>query len=382
MNLVLFLAMMLSPTKGFSVRNLKVLKTTPRTNSLLLRQEKITWSDYKHDFIDPIAAHAADKTKLEHWLLEDRTDPRIQDSAEGYWLEQFEADKERLQNMNQAASSTPETSIPPPTSTWDQYSRRYIDPILRKKNKKDPNLHGRTMDPETKASANEFWSKTVLADDEKETVQNMNQAASSTPETSIPPGFPIWDQYNHKYIDPISSSSKTDTMNLQGQQMEPETARASVVDETLSWLKTLLDIMDEEKEKLQNMNQAASSIPETSIPPPTSTWDQYHHKFIDSISRQHGGQQMDPETWASVDEYGLKTDGLDETKKVQNMDQAASSTPETSIPPGFPIWDQYTHKYIDSSISTHREVPTTDLQNGRQMDDPETWVIVADDLWC
>jgi hypothetical protein len=100
-----------------------------------LRQEKITWSKYKHDFIDSIATQTTDKTKL----LEGPSimDPRkLPDSADEYWLGQFEADKEKFQNMNQAASSTPETSIPPPTSTWDQYHHKYIDPIVHKKRRR------------------------------------------------------------------------------------------------------------------------------------------------------------------------------------------------------------------------------------------------------
>jgi hypothetical protein len=298
MTVALFLAVLVSPTLGFSVH--KVLKTTTSTPFSLLRQEKITWSDYKRDFIDPIAPHATDKTMLEHWL-DDPMDPRKRDSADGYWLEQFEADKERLQNMNQAASSTPETSIPPPTSTWDQYSHKYIDPILRKKT--NANLHFQ-MEHETK----------------QKQLQNMNQGASSTPETSIPHGFPIWDQYNHQYIDPILSS-KTYT---------------KVSADKFS-LKTVL----EEKEKLQNMNQAASTTPETSVSPGFPIWDQYNHKYIDSI--------LPSKTYTKVnaDKFSLMT-VLEEKEKLQNMNQGASTTPETSVSPRFPIWDQYNHKYIDS----------------------------------
>jgi hypothetical protein len=349
---------MLSPTMGFSILHNKSLKTTPRTTLLLLRQDKITWSDYKHDFIDPIAAHATDTTnKLEHWL-EGRMDPRKRDtSAYGYWLEKFEADKEKLQNMNQAASSTPETSIPPPTSTWDQYAHKYIDPILRKKTDSTINLQH---------DEGESWSKTAALED-KQKLQNMNQATSSTPETTIPPGLPIWDQYNHNYIDTISLH-KAHTRNLHGQEMDPATSGASA-DEF--WFQT---VMEEEKERLLNMNQAASSTPGTSIPPPASTWDQYTHKYIDPISRQ---KTDIPETPASADEIWSNNAVLEEKQKLQNMNPAASSTPETSTPPGFPIWDQYNHKYIDS-VSSPQKTHHANLHDHRM--DPETRTS-ADEFW-
>jgi hypothetical protein len=227
MNVALFLAM-LSPTMGFSIHhNNKVLKTTTRSTTSLLRQEKITWSDYKHDFIDPIAAYAKDKTKLLEGPLED---PRRKqrDSADEYWLEQFEADEEQLQNMNQTASSMLETSIPPPKSTWDQYNHEDIDPLLRKKT-------DARINPERWASTDheKIWLKTVLKivrlEEVKEKLQNMNEGASPTPETSIPPVFPIWDQYNHNYIDSISSRKESANPNrLHHGQPAPETRPASV----------------------------------------------------------------------------------------------------------------------------------------------------------
>jgi hypothetical protein len=247
----------------------------------------------------------------------------------------FEEVKEKLQNMNQAASSTPETAIPPGFPIWDQYNHNYIDSISSKK--RDTNLlrHGQP-DPERQpASVDEFWLKTLF-EGVKEKLQNMNQAASSTPETSIPPGFPIWDEYDHKYIDPsISRTKKTDTTTtiatLHDRMDDRETTPASTTNKI--WLETVLE---EDKEKLQNI-----------------------------------------EIW-------LETVLEEDKEKLQNMNQGASSTPDTSIPLGFPIWDQYNHDYIDP-MSPHKmhHNHTANLHHGQSMEEfSETLTSMAEDDFC
>ena len=129
---------------------------------LFLESKKISWSDYKHDFIDPISeSHGSH--------LEGHMDPAKRQVSDQFWLAQFEEDKERLHQMNvvaaAAAASTGKESTTEPTTSFDTYKHDYIEPMVET-NRKSNSLIGH-MDPNIRAEADEFWLQTFLEEKKK-----------------------------------------------------------------------------------------------------------------------------------------------------------------------------------------------------------------------
>jgi hypothetical protein len=158
--IVLFLAI-LPPTLGFGV--LGTLKTRAFARPTCVFAEKISWSDYKHDYVDPITPHkTASKVK-------DHMDPAKRAIADEYWLLQFEKDKEKLHQYMMADASPTET-LSKESETWSHYKHEYIDPITPHEAASKVKNH---MDPAKRASADEYWLKKFLEDKEK--LQNRAQ---------------------------------------------------------------------------------------------------------------------------------------------------------------------------------------------------------------
>jgi hypothetical protein len=133
-NIVLLLAI-LSPTLGFGLLGTLKTRTFARPTSVF--PEKISWSDYKHDYVDPTTY---------------------------YWLMQFEKDKEKLHQYIMADASPTET-LSNESDTWSHYKHEYIDPITQHETASKVKNH---MDPAKRASADEYWLHKFLEDKEKQ----------------------------------------------------------------------------------------------------------------------------------------------------------------------------------------------------------------------
>ena len=153
-NIVLLLEI-LSLTLGFGV--IGTIKTRTFARPTLVLAEKISWSDYKHDYVDPITPHeTASKVR-------DHMDPAKRAIADEYWLLQFEKDKEKLHQYMMAEASPAET-LSEESETWSHYKHAYIDPITPHETASKNKNH---MDPAKRASADKYWLQKFLEDKEK-----------------------------------------------------------------------------------------------------------------------------------------------------------------------------------------------------------------------
>lgn len=150
---VLFLVV-LSPTFGFGF--VGSLRTRKFAHPTTLFQEKISWSDYKHDYVDPITPHAIESSVKGHM------DPTKRAIADEYWLTQFEKEKEKLHQY-----MTVETSQEVPvkeSETYAHYKHEYIDPITPHET---ASKVASRMDPAKRESADKYWLQKFLNDKEK-----------------------------------------------------------------------------------------------------------------------------------------------------------------------------------------------------------------------
>jgi hypothetical protein len=150
---VSFLAL-LSPTVGFGV--VGSLNTRTFANPTFVFQEKISWSDYKQDYVDPITPHAIESNVKGHM------DPAKRAIADEYWLTQFEKEKEKLHQHMTAETST---EVPSKESeTYAHYKHEYIDPITPHETASKVTNH---MDPAKRESADQYWLQKFLNDKEQ-----------------------------------------------------------------------------------------------------------------------------------------------------------------------------------------------------------------------
>ncbi|KAL3933890.1 MAG: hypothetical protein SGBAC_010205 [Bacillariaceae sp.] len=139
-------------------------------NSMEAKKKSISWSTYKHDFIDPISSSSS--SSQEDVPLERYMDPTQRESSDQFWLAYYAEEKERLHELNNHAaaqeqdeSSSSSSSFPlgsTKVTSYDVYKSKYLNPM-----EEHPHPSGLVgqMDPDTRASADEFWLKVVL--DEK-----------------------------------------------------------------------------------------------------------------------------------------------------------------------------------------------------------------------
>jgi hypothetical protein len=125
-----------------------------------------SWSEYKNEFIDPSVMAADHSSSIKGPLFVDQSK---RDASDKFWLAQFEEEKERLHQMNdpwrnQEQQQKQSRRLPAVTTPFDQYEHRFLDPIT-------PKDYGQvvsnTVDPETRAKADEFWLQTFLEDKAK-----------------------------------------------------------------------------------------------------------------------------------------------------------------------------------------------------------------------
>jgi hypothetical protein len=153
-DIVLVLAI-LFPTLGFGI--LGTLKTRTVARPTCVFAEEISWTDYKHDYVDPITPHeTASKVK-------DHMDPAKRAIADEYWLLQFEKEKEKLHQYIMAKASPMET-LSTESETWSHYKHKYIDPITLHETTSKVKNH---IDPAKRESADEYWLHKFLEDREK-----------------------------------------------------------------------------------------------------------------------------------------------------------------------------------------------------------------------
>eukprot|EP00526_Cylindrotheca_closterium_P024416 CAMPEP_0113654960 /NCGR_PEP_ID=MMETSP0017_2-20120614/29435_1 /TAXON_ID=2856 /ORGANISM="Cylindrotheca closterium" /LENGTH=151 /DNA_ID=CAMNT_0000568143 /DNA_START=107 /DNA_END=562 /DNA_ORIENTATION=- /assembly_acc=CAM_ASM_000147 len=145
-------------------------------NSMEAKKKRISWSEYKHDFIDPIASSSGQGDAAAP--LEGHMDPAQRQSSDQFWLAYYAEEKERLHELNEHAASQEEESLPSPNdssmTSYNVYKSKYLDPMEAEKDHPS-GLVGK-MDPDARASADKFWLQVVL--EEKAKLHGKSSAAT------------------------------------------------------------------------------------------------------------------------------------------------------------------------------------------------------------
>eukprot|EP00568_Trieres_chinensis_P017625 CAMPEP_0183326580 /NCGR_PEP_ID=MMETSP0160_2-20130417/82602_1 /TAXON_ID=2839 ORGANISM="Odontella Sinensis, Strain Grunow 1884" /NCGR_SAMPLE_ID=MMETSP0160_2 /ASSEMBLY_ACC=CAM_ASM_000250 /LENGTH=154 /DNA_ID=CAMNT_0025494595 /DNA_START=17 /DNA_END=481 /DNA_ORIENTATION=- len=152
MNRVFNILLLCAPAAGFSAGHLAA-----RRSELSLKQHKISWSEYEHEYVDPLVPHKVDSE------MEGRMDPDRRRTADEFWTAQFNDGKQKLHRINQD-DAHPTAHDNAPVDTWAQYKHEYVDPITP--HEASSGLEGH-MDPERRAVADEFWLQKFRDDKKK-----------------------------------------------------------------------------------------------------------------------------------------------------------------------------------------------------------------------
>lgn len=153
----IILTLLVSPAFGFGVPSSLKRQADYRRKTCLF-QKKISFSEYKHDYVDPITPHATESKVKSHM------EPSKRAIADEFWKAQFEQDKEKLHQMNENNPSRAEATLPKDAETWPHYKHEYVDPITPHEIDSKVESH---MDPGKRAIADEYWLQTFLEDKKK-----------------------------------------------------------------------------------------------------------------------------------------------------------------------------------------------------------------------
>lgn len=151
---LLLAAALLVPSNAFSRSSMEAKK-------------RISWSEYKHDFIDKISS-----AKENNKPLAGHMDPAQRQSSDQFWLAYYDQEKQRLHELNEAAAAKEHPEKAPSKTFWvetvtsyDVYKSKYLDPIEKQLHHKS-GLVGH-MDPAKRASADAFWLQVVMEEKAK-----------------------------------------------------------------------------------------------------------------------------------------------------------------------------------------------------------------------
>lgn len=161
--LALLGAAAVTPASGFGI--LKAQTTTssallahwPPSSPALKNSERTSWSEYEHDFVEPLTAHAPDSGSAP---LDASASKR--NVADAYWLQRFEDDRDKLHHMlthidyMTSNTNTAKTSKIGKPDTWAHYRHEYIDAKIPRKTRKQVVY---PMTDEKRAIADEYWMK-------------------------------------------------------------------------------------------------------------------------------------------------------------------------------------------------------------------------------
>uniref|UniRef100_A0A7S4JX13 Uncharacterized protein n=1 Tax=Odontella aurita TaxID=265563 RepID=A0A7S4JX13_9STRA len=137
-----------------------------------LYQEKTSWSEYKHDYVDPRVPHATihDPDDV------DEAAARRRKIADEFWMERVMDEKEKLHRMMETvaaaaggASESDEDSRAP-KETWDHYKHDFVEPLTYHSSPRGEATTGDEEDTDAarrRAIADKFWLEKFKDDKEK-----------------------------------------------------------------------------------------------------------------------------------------------------------------------------------------------------------------------
>ena len=172
--------MMARSSLSFSVvgsRENLLLKNPTRVSRPFSRHQqlfvdRISWSEYKHDFIDPIVPHAPEEKERPGMSDAPVVDKSKRQVADEFWLAQFEDEKKRLNEMMNGEEAEPSYPVQEaPKTSYEQYRSTNIDPIASKHHER---LMGH-MDASKREAADEFWLQSFLWEKERLEDKDLHQ---------------------------------------------------------------------------------------------------------------------------------------------------------------------------------------------------------------
>mmetsp|Transcript_3658 Transcript_3658/g.6363 ORF Transcript_3658/g.6363 Transcript_3658/m.6363 type:complete len:200 (-) Transcript_3658:167-766(-) len=179
-------------TAGFFHKTPHHWPASPRQT--LQHSDRLTWSEYDHEYIDPLVDHAeigdmehvecsADEEDDCWWLenyFEDAVDIDALSNSKGdisneFWKQKHADDQKKLHHLDDKNAGTAKAQVNTKDiskkDTWSHYEHEYIDELHKPvktavKSVRDP------MDAKKRAVADEYWAQ--KSRDEKEKMAKMS----------------------------------------------------------------------------------------------------------------------------------------------------------------------------------------------------------------
>uniref|UniRef100_A0A6U2IKH6 Uncharacterized protein n=1 Tax=Pseudictyota dubia TaxID=2749911 RepID=A0A6U2IKH6_9STRA len=139
-----------------------VINGRSRASVTVLSQERTSWSEYKHDYVDPRVPHASP-----HEPDVDEASARRRAIADEFWLEQFKDEKDKLHHMMDSGSTKGPESSSQPKETWSHYKHDYVEPLTFHSPPIETTAGEDSDAVRRREIADEFWLEKFMDDREK-----------------------------------------------------------------------------------------------------------------------------------------------------------------------------------------------------------------------
>ena len=182
-------ALLVCPISSFTTG----VSSRPSSFLFTNKESANSWSEYKHDFVDPLIPHQVESK------IHDHTDPEKRASSDEYWLRQMEQDKNKLNDMmtdEMVTAASEQDKADKPAESFEHYKQENIDPITPHEMPSPVTSH---MDPVKREKADEFWQ--AKFNDEKEKIHS--GASGKTPRKTSSTSLHL----SHEYSEPTNEVS-------------------------------------------------------------------------------------------------------------------------------------------------------------------------------
>jgi len=125
-------------------------------------QEKKSWSEYKHAYVDPRIAHTSP-----HDPDVDEESMRKRAIADEFWMKQFEEDKHKMHDMMKYTASGCYEDGSQFRETWSHYEHDFVEPLTFHAPPKKTTGDKNSNDTRRRAKADAFWLEKFKEDKEK-----------------------------------------------------------------------------------------------------------------------------------------------------------------------------------------------------------------------
>lgn len=167
----------------------------PASPTLQQYSDRLTWSEYDHEHIEPLVPHA-EMGDMEHvecsaeeeddcWWLENYFEDAVSidalgnskgDASNEYWKQKHADDQMRLHDLEDKNADAVEvrerTKVIGKKDTWSHYEHEYIDGLHKAGEPAAKSVVKNPMDANKRAMADEYWAQ--KSRDEKDKMSKMS----------------------------------------------------------------------------------------------------------------------------------------------------------------------------------------------------------------